>query len=259
MAIDFQKILSTVGGIVHKGAGIANKVAGLLKDPIGSAMKAISPFVTKVANKLPFGLGKTVGPFVQKFLGQGLNWLAKGPLAGVMSLFKKIQPTAQKLAGFVGSLDKLLAGGFKNLLAPAKANAQKAIAYAQAQGILGAEKAKPAAKKESAAANPTDGFEAAPAAKTETPASAPDLAAPENLPEAETAAAEQQTETPVETAKASDAKSDSADAVKKEEEEEEFVPLTDEQLEAEIAQYAPEREKISADQIDAEYKEAFGG
>ena len=127
--------LSSIGNIVSKASGIVSKVSDFIKSPAESITKLVSPLIDKVANKLPFGLGKVVAPFAQKFLGTAVNWLAQGPLAGVFGMLQKVSPTVEKLSGFLKSADKLLNGGLKSLPQPAKENVANVAAYNHARAI----------------------------------------------------------------------------------------------------------------------------
>jgi hypothetical protein len=130
-----MSFLSSIGGIVSKASGVVNKIASFVKDPIGTISKPLNGLIDKLAPKLPFGLGKLVAPFAKKFLGSALSWVSKGPLAGVFTLLDKVAPTVSKLAGFVGSLDKLLNGGLKSLPKEAKENAANIVARQHARAI----------------------------------------------------------------------------------------------------------------------------
>lgn len=129
--------LSGIGKIVSKASSIVSKVASFIKSPAESITKLVSPLIGKLANKLPFGLGKLVAPFAEKFLGAAVGWLAKGPLAGVFGMLQKISPTVEKLSGFLKSADKLLNGGLKSLPQPAKENVANVAAYNHARAIAG--------------------------------------------------------------------------------------------------------------------------
>jgi hypothetical protein len=126
-----------IGKVLSSVTKFANKALSIIKAPMDFITKPLSNVVGKVLDKLPFGLGKVVKPFVDTFLNQGLAWLAGGPLGGFMSLLNKIAPTAEKIVDVLNLADRAVNGGLKNMEAPALENARNAFAYTQAQSLLG--------------------------------------------------------------------------------------------------------------------------
>lgn len=126
-----------IGKVLSKVTSFANKALSFIKAPLAAITKPLTDVVGKVLDKLPFGLGKLAKPFVETFMTQGLAWLAGGPLGGFMSLLGKIAPTAEKIVGILNTADQAINGGLRNMQQPALENAQNAIAYTQAQSLLG--------------------------------------------------------------------------------------------------------------------------
>ena len=127
-----------IGKIIHKVAGIAGKVAGFISNPLSAITKPLTGLVDKLADKLPFGLGKLVKPFADKFLSMGISWLAGGPLGGVMGMLGKIAPTVGKISDVLNGIDGVVNGGkgIASLAQPALQNAQNIFAFQHAQSLL---------------------------------------------------------------------------------------------------------------------------
>lgn len=112
--------MGLLGGVLNKVKDIAGKVgefAGKVADVAGKAVKimeapqeVVGGFLKKAAggllDKLPFGLGKMAGPFVDKLIDNGLSFLAKGPLAGVMAAMTKFAPTVGAIADVAEKVKK---------------------------------------------------------------------------------------------------------------------------------------------------------
>ena len=142
-----MSFLSGLGKIVHKVTGFVDKITSFIKSPVESLTKLIQGPLDRLVNKLPFGLGKVVQPFVDKFLGVGINWLASGPLAGVFGMLKKIAPTVETIDNVLDKVDAALngggdttgggnpggGGGLRHLPTPALQNAQEIFSWNHAQ------------------------------------------------------------------------------------------------------------------------------
>ncbi len=128
-------LFSGIGKLVGKVANIANKALSFVKAPLEFVTKPLEGVLGKLADKLPFGIGKLVKPFIGKFLSTGLSWLAGGPLGGIMGLINKVAPTVEKIANVLNVADSALNGGVKNLPEPALENAQNIFAYAHANAL----------------------------------------------------------------------------------------------------------------------------
>ena len=129
--------LSGVSNFISKATSFVDKAVSFLKAPMESISKPLTGVLEKVADKLPFGLGKMVKPYIGEFLNKGLNWLAGGPLAGFFNVLPKVAETAEKISDALHSVDGLLKGGIKGLPEQAKENAVEGFAWTQAQGLLG--------------------------------------------------------------------------------------------------------------------------
>jgi hypothetical protein len=123
-----------VGGLakgVSKVAGIVSKVTSFLQKPLDVVMEPVKKAVGGLLDKLPFGLGKIVSPFVDKFFDSALGFLAGGPLGG-LGILAKAMPTISKLGDLAtkigGAADQVA-----DLLAPeAKENVTNIVAEAHA-------------------------------------------------------------------------------------------------------------------------------
>lgn len=128
---------NSIGKAISSVTKFANKALNFIKAPLDFVTKPLQNVLGKVADKLPFGLGKLVKPFIGTFLNQGLAWLAGGPLGGFLGLMNKIAPTAEKIVGILNMADSAVNGGLKNLPDAALSNARNAFAYTHAQSLLG--------------------------------------------------------------------------------------------------------------------------
>jgi hypothetical protein len=133
----FGNIGKAIGGFVHKATSFADKALSILKAPLDFITKPIQGLMDKVLDKLPFGLGNLVKPFADKFLSMGINWLAAGPLGGLMSTLSTVAGVAGKVDDVLHTVDSALNGGIASLPDPAKQNAQNAFAFTQAQELVG--------------------------------------------------------------------------------------------------------------------------
>lgn len=128
--------LGGLGKIVSGITGFVDKALSFVKKPLDFVMKPLTGIVDKLADKLPFGLGNLVKPFVNKFLGSAVGWLAGGPLGGVMSLISKAAPTIQTIDNVLHVADGALNGGFKGLPQTALSNAQNIFSSATANTLF---------------------------------------------------------------------------------------------------------------------------
>lgn len=97
-----------VGGLargVSKVAGIVGKVSDFLKTPVDKLIAPVKNVVGGVLDKLPFGLGKLVSPFVDKFFNSAASWFAGGTLGG-LGILAKAMPTVEKLADLASKVGK---------------------------------------------------------------------------------------------------------------------------------------------------------
>ena len=132
----FSNIGKALGGIVHTVTSFADKAVSFLQKPLDFVTKPLQGLMDKVLDKLPFGIGSFVKPFADKFLGMAINWLAAGPLGGVMSMLTTAATTVDKVDSVLHAVDGALNGGVASLPAPALANAQDAFSFAHAQALL---------------------------------------------------------------------------------------------------------------------------
>lgn len=98
-----MSFLSKRGGFVSKAAGgvgtvadTVGKVTDFLQKPLSKLMEPIAGLVDKALDKLPFGIGKFVKPFADKFMNNALSTVASGPLGG-LGVLAKAMPTIGKL------------------------------------------------------------------------------------------------------------------------------------------------------------------
>ena len=130
----FDGIKKAVGGLargVSKVAGVVSKVTSFLQKPLDLLMAPVKNAIGGLLEKLPFGLGKLVAPFVDKFFDSALGFLAGGPLGG-LGILAKAMPTIAKL----GELATKIGGAADNVadvLAPeGKENVANIVAEAHA-------------------------------------------------------------------------------------------------------------------------------
>jgi len=128
--------LSGIGKLVSKVTSFADKALSFIKAPLDFVMKPLQGALEKVADKLPFGLGKVVKPFIGQFLSSAAGWLAGGPLGGFFSMLPKIANTAEKINDVLHLVDGALNGGIGGLPDEAKENVTEGTAWAQAQSLL---------------------------------------------------------------------------------------------------------------------------
>jgi hypothetical protein len=135
----FSKIgsfLSKASSVVSTVTKFADKVTSFIKAPLATITKPLTGVLDKLADKLPFGLGKMVKPLVDKYLPTALSWLSTGPLGGFFGLLGKIAPTAQKIDDVLHTVDDKLKGGIESLPDLAKQNLVDGTAWTQAQSLL---------------------------------------------------------------------------------------------------------------------------
>jgi len=123
-----------IGGFISKAAGFVSKAVDFVKKPFDMIQNAASGLISKLASKLPFGLGKIAGPLLQKLLPVAMNFLMPGGVGALSGLFKaantvgKFADMAKQAGGFLQGLD----GGGKGL-----GNLQEIATHAFAQNLLG--------------------------------------------------------------------------------------------------------------------------
>jgi hypothetical protein len=128
----FSKATSVVDTVTK----IADKVTSFIKAPLDMITKPLQGALDGLADKLPFGLGKVVKPFVDKFLPTALSWLAGGPLGGFFGMLTKIAPTAEKIDSVLDTVDGAMDKGIGGLSDLAKQNLTNGTAWTQAQSLL---------------------------------------------------------------------------------------------------------------------------
>lgn len=125
------KAIGGIAGGISKVAGTVNKVIDFIKKPVSELMAPVKKFVGGALDKLPFGLGKLVSPFVDKFFDNALSFLAAGPMGG-LSILTKAMPTIDKIADIAkkvgGIADQV--GGWVN--SDAQNNVANVLAESQA-------------------------------------------------------------------------------------------------------------------------------
>jgi phage-related protein len=126
------------GKILSKVTSVVSTVSSFISNPISAITKPLTGLVDKLADKLPFGLGKLVKPFADKFLGMGVSWLMGGPLGGLTSMLGKIAPTVGKISDVLNTVNGAVNGGkgLTSLAGPALQNAQNIFANQHAQALL---------------------------------------------------------------------------------------------------------------------------
>ena len=130
--------VNKAAGFVGKAADVAGKVAGglgkitdFLKKPLSEITKPLSGLVGKALDKLPFGIGKFIKPFADKFMQNGLSALAQGPLAGLGKLASKM-PDFGKLADLAKTVSDVAGKVQQDVSPEGKLNFQNIFAQAQA-------------------------------------------------------------------------------------------------------------------------------
>jgi hypothetical protein len=131
----FSSIGKALGGVVHTVTNFADKALNILQKPLDFVTKPIQGLMDGLLDKLPLGIGTFVKPFADKFLSMGINWLAAGPLGGVMSFISSAAKTVGTVDSVLHTIDGALNGGVQSLPDPAKQNVQNAIAFAHAQAL----------------------------------------------------------------------------------------------------------------------------
>ncbi|WP_224240626.1 hypothetical protein [Hyalangium gracile] len=128
------KVASTVGKIAGKVANIGGKVLNIINKPMEALTSPIKKLAGGVLDKLPFGLGKMIKPFADKFIDGAASFLSGNVLGGLGVLGKAAKTVgdvvniAEKVKGVA---DKV--GAFSN--DAATGNWQNIIARTQAQFV----------------------------------------------------------------------------------------------------------------------------
>lgn len=122
-------IASKVGDIAGKVANIGSKVLNVISKPMEALTSPIKNLVGGFLDKLPFGLGKMIKPFAEKFIDGAASFLSKNVLGGlgVMSKAAKTVGDITNIAEKVGSVASKV-GAFSNDIATG--NWQQLIAHA---------------------------------------------------------------------------------------------------------------------------------
>jgi len=125
-----------IGKLIHKATDFVHKAVDFIKKPFDLVQSLASKLVGKLANMLPFGLGKIVGPLLQKLVPLGLSFLTGGGAGVLGGLFQaantvdKFANIADQAANFLQGLD----GGGKD---QALGNLQELATKAFADNVLG--------------------------------------------------------------------------------------------------------------------------
>jgi len=131
-----MSFFSKIGSAFKSVVGTVGKVLDVVKAPMDFLMKPIQGALEKVADKLPFGLGNVVKPFIGTFLNSAVGWLSGGPLGGFFSLMSNVANTAGKIDDMLHTVDNMLGGGILGLPQEAQENVAEGTAWAQAQTLL---------------------------------------------------------------------------------------------------------------------------
>lgn len=127
-----------IGGIartVGKVADVVGKVTSFIQKPLDMLMSPIKKVVGGVLDKLPFGIGNFVKPFVNKFLDNALAFVAGGPLGG-LGLLAKAMPTIGKIADLAQTVGGIAKKVGDALPPQGGINLQNIFAHAHAQKLL---------------------------------------------------------------------------------------------------------------------------
>ena len=132
------KAIGKVANVVGKVANVVSKVTSFIQKPLSAITEPLKKLAGGVLDKLPFGIGKFIKPFADKFLDNALSFVAGGPLGG-LGMLAKAMPTISK----IGDLAQTV-GGIANkvgsVVSPeGKLNLQNIFAHTQAQKLLGAQ------------------------------------------------------------------------------------------------------------------------
>lgn len=132
-----MSFFSSIGKVFSTVTKVADTVTNFIKSPVSAVTSLVQPLMDKLINKLPGGIGQAIQPFADKFLSAGINWLASGPLSGVMNFLSSTSGTASKIDGVIDQVNSFVQGGLNALPTAAQENVQNATAFTQAQGLLG--------------------------------------------------------------------------------------------------------------------------
>ncbi|MBJ6760857.1 hypothetical protein JGU66_08785 [Myxococcaceae bacterium JPH2] len=125
-------IAKTVSKVAGGIANIAGKALSFIQSPLKMLTDPLKKLAGGVLDKLPFGIGKMIKPFADKFIDSGASMLLGGPLGGLASL-AKFAPTVKSIGdiatGVKGVADKV--GALSSQ--PAQQNFQQLMAWGQAK------------------------------------------------------------------------------------------------------------------------------
>jgi hypothetical protein len=127
-----------IGGIartVGKVASVVGKVASFIQKPLDLIMSPIKKMVGGLLDKLPFGIGNFIKPFVNTFLDNALAFVAGGPLGG-LGMLAKAMPTISKIADLAQTVGSVANKIGEALPPEGGVNLQNIFAHAQAQKLL---------------------------------------------------------------------------------------------------------------------------
>jgi hypothetical protein len=128
--------LGGIGKAFHSIVNVVDKGLSILKAPLDFVMKPVEKVLDKVADKLPFGLGNVVKPFISTFLNSAVGFLSGGPLGGLFSMMSNVADKASKIDDILHTIDGALNGGISGLPDLAKDNLTEGTAWSQAQNLF---------------------------------------------------------------------------------------------------------------------------
>lgn len=127
----FRRVTSFVG----RAASFVQKGLDFIQKPLSSLIsKPLSSLMGKVLDKLPFGIGKFIKPFAEKFLNNALSFLAPGGI-GILGALTKAIPSLSKLTDVVKGISDVVGGINKLNLPQAQSNITELVAFRQSQLI----------------------------------------------------------------------------------------------------------------------------
>jgi hypothetical protein len=132
------KAIGKVANVVGKVADVVGKVTNFIQQPLSKLMEPVKKLVGGALDKLPFGIGKFIKPFADKFLDNALSFVAGGPLGG-LGVLAKAMPTIAKIGDLAKTVGDV-AHKVGSVVSPeGSVNLQNIFAHAQAQKLVAAE------------------------------------------------------------------------------------------------------------------------
>ena len=124
----------TVSKVAGTVSNIAGNVKNLMSAPLSQLAAPLKGLADKALDKLPFGIGKMIKPFADKFMDKGLSSL-EGATLGGLGVFAKAMPTISKIADLAGKIADGANRIGQEFPAAGQANLQNIFAHAHAQKI----------------------------------------------------------------------------------------------------------------------------